>query len=192
MPAQLSNTTTQVRTALRVTTFTQHSLDSWHLQLRPAMALVNPGSQPRLDNGTGQAQFRVDTPGDEVCFSIYWLRTTPFVSEPPQYTLTGSWPFRSALCTICAAFLLVTFFFSLFQCCLQLLLVSLCLMSTIFSLNDSASVKYAAGYFSILSSPACSPVLYYPISLCTRFFRISSFLSRVAVSPGLDTLPSTT
>ena len=84
------------------------------------------------------------------------------------------------------------FFFPLFQCCLQLLLVSLCLMSTIFSLNDSASVKYAAGYFSILSSPACSPVLYYPISLCTRFFRISSFLSRVAVSPGLDTLPSTT
>lgn len=54
--------------------------------------------------------------------------------------------------------------------------------------NDCPSVKYASGYFSILL--ACSPVLYYPIGLCTRFFVFRLSPSRVAVSPGLDTLPS--
>jgi hypothetical protein len=57
--------------------------------------------------------------------------------------------------------------------------------------NDCPSVKYASGYFSILSALACllaCPVL--PNRSLHALFRISSFLSRVAVSPGLDTLPS--
>jgi hypothetical protein len=73
MPAQLSNTTTQVRKALRVMTFTQHSLASSHRQLRRVMALANPDSQPRPDNGAVQVQFRTDTPGGEACSLIYWL-----------------------------------------------------------------------------------------------------------------------
>jgi hypothetical protein len=57
--------------------------------------------------------------------------------------------------------------------------------------NDCTSVKYASGYFSILSALACllaCPVL--PNRSLHALFRISSFPSRVAVSPGLDTLPS--
>jgi len=59
-------------------------------------------------------------------------------------------------------------------------------------LNDCPSVKYAAGYFFYSVRPcllAC-PVL--PNQSLHALFRLSSFLSRVAVSPGLDTLPSTT
>lgn len=150
MPVQ-RNSTTQVRTT-RVTTFTRRSLASWHLPLLLAMASANPGSKPRLDSGTEPEQFRVDTPGDEVW--IYWLRV-PF--SCPSFHNTrlrdrgrpASVPYAPPFCWS---------LFSLFKCCLQLLLVSLCLMSTIFFPpllvpNDCTSVKYASGYFSILSAP---------------------------------------
>jgi len=90
---------------LRVTTSTRHSLASWHRPLLPPMALAKPGSQPLLDNGTEQEQFRVDTPGGEVCIlGSTGLGYTLFVPELSQYTFVVI-----PLCNYsCAAFLLVS------------------------------------------------------------------------------------
>lgn len=72
----------------------------------------------------------MDTPGGEACvLGSTGLGYTLFVPELPQYTLeafffTGYGIVAFPLCNdTCAAFLLVS---SLFKCCLQLLLVSLC------------------------------------------------------------------
>jgi len=137
----------------------------------------------------------VDTPGGKVCIlGSTGLGYTLFVPELSQYTFTGSWSSRSV--TIVAPPFCWSLF-SLFKCCLQSLLVSLCLMSTIFfpfpsltkcPFRENMPPVIFLFFPGTLACLLACPVL--PNRFLHALFRISFFLSRVAVSPGLDTLPS--
>jgi hypothetical protein len=72
MPAQL-NSTTQARTAPRVTISMPRNRDSWHRPPPLAMVSANLGSPPHLVNGHMVEQSRVDTHGGE---QLYLHRNT--------------------------------------------------------------------------------------------------------------------
>ncbi len=107
---------------LRATIYMRHSLASWRHPLLLAMALVNPGNQLRLDNGTEQEQFRVDTPDGEGCvLGLGYPLFTPRYPSLSPYTLeaffssTGCGIMAVHLCNACWSLV------SPFKRCLQFL-----------------------------------------------------------------------